>query len=505
MSQITRRDFLKLTAATTPAVLLPRVASWLDVSQKQNDELPNIVILLFDAMTAKNLALYGYPRPTSSNFERFANRATVYHSHYASGNYTIPGTASLLTGAYPWTHRALNYGGQARREMANKSIFTALGKDYYRIGFAQNIWAQMILTQFKSDLDVILPPGTFGELDYLWSRYFPNDENMAVRALDDFVFKMTDRPTSMVFGPIQQALFFRDSARLDQKGYPEGLPHSVDYPLYFRLESVFKGLASLLQDLPSPFFTYFHLFPPHTPYHASDRFDSQFIDGWFPNKKPVHRFSKKDSSSKINSARRKYDEYVATVDWEFGKLMDALEEAGIFESSYVVITSDHGEMFERGEKAHSTVLLYDPVIQVPLLISAPGQRVRKDVYTPTNAVDVLPTLAQLGGKPIPSWCEGKLLPGLGGVDDPTRSTYVIEAKNNPAFVPLHRATVVLRKGNYKLIYYTGYEPEDTFEFYDLSEDIEEIKDLYPEQLAVTRQMKEELLETLFEVNKPYTG
>ena len=68
MSKITRRDFLKLTATTTSAILLPRAISWLDTSRKQSDSLPNIVILLFDAMTAKNLSLYGYPRLTSPNF-----------------------------------------------------------------------------------------------------------------------------------------------------------------------------------------------------------------------------------------------------------------------------------------------------------------------------------------------------------------------------------------------------------------------------------------------------
>jgi choline-sulfatase len=180
-----------------------------------------------------------------------------------------------------------------------------------------------------------------------------------------------------------------------------------------------------------------------------------------------------------------------------------LEEAGVFENSYVVFTSDHGEMFERGEKAHSTVLLYDPVVHVPLLISAPGQRARRDIFAPTNAVDVLPTLLHLAGKPVPSWVEGELLPGLGGVEDWKRSTYSMDAKNNPAFRPLTKATVSLRKGNHKLIYYTGYEDEDSFELYDLDADIEELDDLYPAQPAIAKQMKDELLDTLLDVNKPY--
>jgi arylsulfatase A-like enzyme len=74
----------------------------------QNQDLPNVIIILFDALCAFNLSAYGYPRQTSPNMERFASRATVYHNHHSAGNYTTPSTASLFTSTYPWTHRALN-------------------------------------------------------------------------------------------------------------------------------------------------------------------------------------------------------------------------------------------------------------------------------------------------------------------------------------------------------------------------------------------------------------
>ena len=84
-----------------------------------------------------------------------------------------------------------------------------------------------------------------------------------------------------------------------------------------------------------------------------------------------------------------------------------------------------------------------------------------------------------------------------------RSHFIVEAKNSPAFQPLKRATIAMQKGNYKLIYYTGYEPEDTFELYDLNADIEELNDLYPAQPTIARQMKEEFLDSLLDANKPY--
>lgn len=505
MSKISRRSFMKLIGAATPAILFPAVTSWAERSLNQGDaSKPNVIVLLFDAMSARNLSVYGYPRPTSTNLERFADHATVYHSHYSGGNYTIPGTASLLTGTYPWTSRAINYSGGVVPGVAGNNIFRAFGEDYHRLAFPQSMMANFIVSQFKADIDTFLPAGAFGKLDSLLSEYFPKDQNLALRALDDFMFKMDNKPASMVLGPVQWSLYYRDSARLPTEGYPRGLPHNVTYPLYFSLEDLFSGVASLIPTLPKPFFTYLHLYPPHAPYRASDRFDSKFIDGWWPEAKPVHRLSDGFSESKLTSARRSYDEYIASLDWEFGKLLDAWEDAGVFENSYVIITSDHGEIFERGEARHTTPLLYDPVVHIPLLISAPGQKTRRDIYAPTNAVDILPTLMQLTGKSIPAESEGKPLPGFGGVEDFERSTFTVEAKRNPAFAPLKQATVAMRKGNQKLIYYTGYGGKNSFEMYDLEKDLEELNDLYPARPAVAKRMREELLETLLAADKPYT-
>ena len=506
MTGITRREFLKSAGALSALALLPGVASWLSRASQQGADgsKPNIIILLFDAMSARNLSVYGYTRPTSPNMERFAERATVYHAHMSGGNYTIPGVATLLTGTYPWTNRALNHSGVIRRDLAANNLFGAVGAGYQRVVFPQSVWANFLVSQFQNDIDAYLPAGSFSELDYLLFERFPNDRNMALRSLDDFAFDLTQKPVSPVLGTIQRALYSRDVAQLPTFGYPNGIPHNVNYPLRFRLEDLFDGLASLTPTLPAPFISYFHLFPPHSPYRPNHVFFNSFNDGWSPVEKPVHRFSDNAPASKVNNSRRVYDEYVASVDMELGRLLDSFEESGVFENSYVILTSDHGEMFERGEIAHSTPLLYDPVVHIPLMIAAPGQNARRDIYAPTNAVDVLPTLASLAGKPIPEWCEGKLLPGFGGTEDFERSVYAIEAKSNSAFGPLHHATVAMRKGNLKLIYYTGYEAEDSFEFYDLENDLEELKDLYPDMPLEAKRMQEELFDALDRVNKPYT-
>src|SRR5262245_33474577 len=108
MSQLTRRETLKLMGAFAANALLAGAHPLLDSLNADESQQPNIIVLLIDTLSARHMSLYGYERQTTPNFERFAARASVYHSHYSGGNFTTSGTATLLTGRYPWGHRAIN-------------------------------------------------------------------------------------------------------------------------------------------------------------------------------------------------------------------------------------------------------------------------------------------------------------------------------------------------------------------------------------------------------------
>ena len=497
MADLNRRDFLKLAALALPAAAFAKPLSRLSKPGAANASPRNVIILVFDALTARNLSAYGYPRKTSPNFERFAERATIFHHYNSAGNYTVPGVASLLTGMYPWTHRAVNHSGLVRRDMLDRNIFALLGGQYNRIGFAQNGWASFILTQFKKDLDAYLSPAEFSLLAHIIGDKFP-DTNLAYRALDDFMFKMERSPSSLVFGALERTILYEQAKKIPARDYPRGIPKTGAYPVYFLLEDVLAGLVKMFSEAKSPSFSYIHLFPPHAPYSPLRQFYGKFWnDNYFPPSKPQHKLSDGQDERKVYIGRLSYDEYVATLDYEFGRFLDALDASGVLDNSYLIVTSDHGEMFERGDKGHDTPLLYDPVIHSPLIISAPGQRARRDVYAPVNSVDILPTLLHLAGKPIPDWCEGAILPGFGGEENYERATFSVEAKLNPAFAPFQIATISMRKRQYKLIYYKGYfGGEDWFELYNLEDDLEELVSLFDSEKSVAAQMRDELLERL---------
>jgi arylsulfatase A-like enzyme len=286
--------------------------------------------------------------------------------------------------------------------------------------------------------------------------------------------------------------------------YPTGLPRLANTDVYFTLAQVMEGVMGLLDSLPAPFFTYLHFMPPHAPYMPASPYLGQFDDGWAPPPKKKHRLAPGVSEERLTSLRNTYDEYVLNLDAEFGRLLDHLEQTGLLDTSYLIFSSDHGELFERGASGHSTPLVFEPVIRLPLLISAPGQRQRQDVHSLTSNVDLLPSLLSIAGLPLPDLCEGQPLPGLGGqAASSTRDVFVVEAKANPAYEPLHKATVALLRDQYKLSHYLGYKSySDNYEFYDLASDPEELQNLYPDHPAA-RELQAELDRQLARANQRY--
>jgi arylsulfatase A-like enzyme len=512
MSGISRRDFLKYSGAFLSAVAFSSGAK--SLAAGQNVDKPNIIVLIFDAMSAHHLSVYGYPRKTTPNFERFAQRATVYHSNYSCANFTSSGTSTILSGLNPMHHRAFNLAGLISRSRVKTNIFSTVGQDYYSVGFSQNVWAANLLRELKPVLDWQIPSSTFSSypMRILFSESTNSDRLYLYYAFDEFLSRahrvLNPIPGSISLGFLDglYSEYLEDENKKDNAGeYPYGVP-SNSYYFHYENRIVFAEIAQKIDQLnkSAPFLGYFHFYSPHSPYTPHRDFVGIFKDVPMTKKlqHPLSYFRR--SQLEMKTSRDRYDEYIANVDAEFGKLLDTLESAGILENSYLILASDHGEVFERGETGHGTALLYEPVIHTPLIISAPGQTSRVDITSLTSNADLLPTFAHLTGQPIPTEVDGRILPGLGGVDDPERVIFSLEAKENSSFAPLKKMTIAMLKGSYKLIYYSGYPKYDQmYELFNLSTDPEEMKNLIDAEPEIFSRMKDELLTALEEANQPF--
>lgn len=503
-SQLSRRSFIKLLSLTPLLEVNSNTLSVVDeLESTSNLDKPNFLIIVLDALSARHMSLYGYGRYTTPNINRMAEKVTVFNRHYSAGNFTLPGTASMLTGTYPWTHRGLHLYGTVLDTFLSQNIFSLFRDDYHNLTYTHNAVVTLLLQQFIDHIDQYIYSEELGILsDLQTEKYFSEDFLVSFwseKLRRGYYFT----PSSLFYALIDSARQGRQAKILDHYAddFPRGLPNNGNW-LYFLLEEVIDWLIAQVDRFSSPYFGYFHLYPPHDPYTPRREFVNLFDDGMRQSPKPPHFFSQGHNQEYLEERRQYYDEYIAYADAEIGRLYAYLDGKGLLENTYFILTSDHGEMFERGILGHDNQTLYEPIIQIPLLILRPGQRRRLDVHTPTTNIDLLPTLLSLIGKQIPAWCEGLILPTFGGSEETTdRSIYAFEAKSNSKWSTLTIGTAALIKDQYKLIHYFGYEGyEDEYELYDLDNDPDELVNLYSSSDSVAVSLKDEFLCKLRQAN-----
>jgi arylsulfatase A-like enzyme/tetratricopeptide (TPR) repeat protein len=131
-----------------------------------------------------------------------------------------------------------------------------------------------------------------------------------------------------------------------------------------------------------PYFLWLHFYDPHMPYVAPEPFRSRFAD-------------------------RPYDSEVAYTDSALATLFAGLRKRGLFETTVIALTADHGEgLGDHGESTHG-YFIYDSTLHVPLLVKAAGEAAHPtDVKTPVSLVDLAPTLLRLVGIKVPANMQG---------------------------------------------------------------------------------------------------
>lgn len=136
----------------------------------------------------------------------------------------------------------------------------------------------------------------------------------------------------------------------------------------------------------SPFYCWVHLYDPHFPYQSHPaEFGEQFRD-------------------------RPYDAEIAYVDLQVARLLTQLKESSLESNTIVVIVGDHGEGLGDHIEENHGYTLYNSTQHVPLIIKCPGVAVPRHRHMlPVSLVDVLPTICDLLGQPVPEKISGRSL------------------------------------------------------------------------------------------------
>jgi arylsulfatase A-like enzyme len=163
------------------------------------------------------------------------------------------------------------------------------------------------------------------------------------------------------------------------------------------------------------------------------------------------------------------------VDVNVGRVLEALEERGLRESTIVVFTSDHGDMMGNHGLLSKGTFMYDDITRVPCILSWPGSVPGgKRVGSLTSSIDVIPTLLELMGIPQSPTMQGVSMRQLWDYAFNTREAVFMEkfeAYSRP--MPIF----AVRTDRWKYSWYLG----DIDELYDMDADPQETRNLAREE------------------------
>ncbi len=178
----------------------------------------------------------------------------------------------------------------------------------------------------------------------------------------------------------------------------------------------------------APFFAGLSVQPPHDPYTAPPEFMAQHNAGSieFRENVPAVAWVREIAARELAG----YYAMVENLDWNVGRIRDALEDAGLTENTHIIFFSDHGEMHGSHGQFRKTNP-YEEAIRVPMIVGGTTPyygtlRGRSDLLF--NHVDLAPTSLGLAGVPVPDWMagtdySGARLPG-GPAPDYPDSAYI---------------------------------------------------------------------------------
>jgi arylsulfatase A-like enzyme len=402
----------------------------------------NVILLSVDTLRADHLGSYGYARDTSPFLdEHFGRGGTVFENLVASATITTPSHASIFTSLQPAAHGTTDGMYVLPKHVPTLPEWArAAGLD--TAGITEDGWLG-IRHGFGRGFDVY-------------------EENKSAHIMS-----------------------------------PDG---QVD-------RTFARAAAWLERNRSKRFFLFLHTFQVHSPYAPPPRYAELFAEpqgreaaaqqaagersAWRPApRQPPAREGARDAAKPSHERwRDDYDREIRYMDDELRKLVDRIGELGLGSKTVFLVTADHGEAFlEHGLVEHGG-RLHEEVVHVPLLVAGPGIPAGRRVAAPVAHVDLLPTVLELLGIPVPEWAQGRSLAGLLAGREPealfadralfseTRTRTALEAERRMIEFPV--PAFMVRRGSRKLLRYPDPAGGYRYELYDLATDPAERRDLYP--------------------------
>ena len=415
----------------------------------QERKVPYCILIVLDTLRADRLSIYNDNIKTSKHLKTLSKDSLVFEQCIAPSPWTLPSHASLFTGLYVSEHKCEFLISPL--PILSKSTST-LAEIFESSGYTT---AAII--------------SNFGWLDPKFNinqgfQIYNCSRSIGVHNLQPF------RPVLFVFSYLTNT-------------------YSKILFAYRTADDINREAVNLLDALyPEPFFLFLNYMDTHTPYQPPRPFDRSFLDKKFPQLYRLTQYvlrllGKHDKRVWDSYLLSQYDGEVAYLDNQLGELFSQLKTMGIYDSSLIVITSDHGELLgEHGLYEHHANM-YEGVLKVPLIIKFPFSKKVGREKGLINLTDVFATVLSICDLPRPDSMPGKL-PGV-------TSSAVAELYSFA--LGEHRA---LYDGNYKYMEYRDMNKkvQRKAELYDLVKDPQESDNVLEDYPAIASAMEMKLQE-----------
>ncbi len=387
----------------------------------QGGDAPSVVMIVLDELPTRSLldAEGGIDATRFPSFAAFAGDATWYRHHTSQASYTQSAVPSMLTGRVPALDEPLFTSYP-------ENLFTLLAPTHELevLEAATRLcpYEQCVPTGVST---AILPPAPgLGDLvgvarDLWFDRVRPGDQQRST--LDDFAEQ-----------PVEPEPPTLDAAQPEIEGQ-RGFEVTDDEMRTTSARA--EALGSAFDAAKGASLYYLHLLLPHQPwrYQADGALynDTNPVGLGLPQVDVEHFFSWSPWVGSV--AEQRHLLQLQYTDQVLGRLLRQLDDAGLYDSSLVVVTSDHGVSFEEDQVNRGvTDTTIDAIAYAPLLVKAPHQD--EGVVDDSNlmAVDLLPTIAAALDVEVPWEVDGAPAGSQAIVDRGTaKVVYDIVGLGNP--------------------------------------------------------------------------
>jgi arylsulfatase A-like enzyme len=391
----------------------------------------NVILISIDTLRADHFGCYGYEKNTTPNIDEFAKDSVLFKETIAQAPSTLPSHASIFTSLIPTHH------------------------------------GTFISRKTQIPRELITMPEILKENNYTTISYNGGGQ--------------------------VSAKFGFDSGFDIYESWPSKNIIKENF-----IQKVNKSINWMNENNENKFFLFLHTFEVHIPYTPKKEY-LELLEKDYSGNLSINisrtllnkinnrkiKMNEEDKQHIINA----YDAEIYSMDYSFGKLIDFLKQEGLYDSTIIIFTSDHGEEFnEHGYMGLHSHALYDEQLKVPLIIKFPKSTYASEIINKqVRSIDILPTLLDiLNVRSLDSF-EGISLINM--INSENIELFAISQQD----VPTEKIPTTIRTKKWKLYNERLFDLEtDPLEKRDVSKEYPLIKKYLVENLNKTLQQKENI-------------